>query len=45
MLAKILEKLRNRGFWAGLLTAAAGLVGGSVTAPEFLINIITMIGG
>lgn len=41
----IKEKLRNKGFWAGLLTAVAGLVGGSLTAPEFMIHLITLIGG
>ena len=39
------EKLKNRGFWAGLLTALAGVVGGSLTAPDFMIKLIQLIGG
>ena len=39
------EKLKNKGFWAGILTALAGLVGGSLSAPEFMINLIKLIGG
>jgi len=45
MIAKIFEKIKNRGFWAGVFTALAGLVGGTITAPEFFINLITIIGG
>lgn len=41
----IIEKAKNKSFWAGVLTALAGLVGGSLSAPEFLINIINLIGG
>lgn len=41
----ILEKAKNKSFWAGVLTALAGLVGGSLSAPEFLISIINLIGG
>ncbi|MBO6290590.1 MAG: hypothetical protein J6N45_09785 [Alphaproteobacteria bacterium] len=43
--AKIKEKLKNRGFWAGILTALAGLVGGSLSAPDFMIKLIQLIGG
>lgn len=42
---KYLEKLKNKAFWAGILTALGGLIGGSLTAPEFVIKIINMIGG
>lgn len=45
MLAKIVDKFKNKGFWAGVLTAAAGLLTGAVSAPEFLINLIQLIGG
>lgn len=44
-MSKIVEKIKNKGFWAGILTAAAGLIGGSLTAPEFLIELIKYIGG
>lgn len=44
-MAKYLEKLKNKAFWAGILTALGGLIGGSLTAPEFVIKIINMIGG
>ena len=36
---------KNKSFWAGIFTAVAGLIGGSVTAPEFFINLINLIGG
>ena len=39
------EKAKNKGFWAGLLTAIAGLIGGSMTAPDFMIQLIKLIGG
>lgn len=42
---KFLSKLKNKSFWAGLLTAVAGLIGGSLTAPEALIQLINLIGG
>lgn len=42
---KILEKLKNKGFWAGILTAAGGLVGGALTVPEFMVKLINLIGG
>lgn len=42
---KVKEKFKSKGFWAGVFTAIAGLIGGSVTAPEFLINLINLIGG
>lgn len=41
----IKEKLKNKGFWAGILTALAGLVGGSMSAPDFMIHLIKLIGG
>ena len=44
-MAKFLEKLKNRGFWAGILTAAAGLIGGSMTAPEALIQFVNLLSG
>lgn len=45
MFEKVKEKFKSKGFWAGVITAIAGLIGGSVTAPEFLINLINLIGG
>lgn len=42
---KFSEKLKNKGFWVGLLTAVAGFVGGSITAPDFFIQIVQLIGG
>ncbi len=39
------EKLKNKGFWAGVLTALAGVVGGSLTVPEFMVQLIHLIGG
>lgn len=44
-MSNIKDTIKNRSFWAGILTALAGLVGGSLSAPEFLINIINLIGG
>ena len=41
----ILEKMKNKSFWAGFLTAFAGLVGGSLSVPDILISIINLIGG
>lgn len=45
MLATIKEKLKNRGFWAGVLTATASLITGALSAPEYFINLIKLIGG
>lgn len=46
MLAKIIEKLKNKGFWAGVATAVSGILAGTLTAPEAIINILTnLIGG
>lgn len=42
---KYVEKLKNRGFWVGLLTAVAGFVGGSMTAPDFFIALVHLFGG
>lgn len=39
------EKAKNKGFWAGILTAIAGLIGGSLSAPDFMIKLIQLIGG
>lgn len=46
MLVQILEKLKNRGFWAGVATAIGGILAGTLSAPEAIINLITnLIGG
>ena len=44
-MAKFTEKLKNKGFWCGLLTAIAGFVGGSITAPDFFVALVQLIGG
>lgn len=42
----ILEKLKNRGFWAGVATAVAGILAGTLSAPEAIINVLTnLLGG
>lgn len=46
MLVQILEKLKNRGFWAGVATAIGGVLAGTLSAPEAIINLLTnLIGG
>ena len=46
MLVQILEKLKNKGFWAGVATAVAGILTGALSAPEAIINVLTsLIGG
>lgn len=46
MLVQVLAKLKNRGFWAGIATAVAGVLAGTLSAPEAIINILTqLIGG
>lgn len=45
MFENIKEKIKNKGFWAGVLTAAAGFLGGAYGAPEFFVKLITLIGG
>lgn len=46
MLAKIKEKLKNKGFWAGIATAIGAVLAGTLSAPEAIINILTsLIGG
>ena len=41
----ISEKLKNKGFWAGLLTAVGAFIGGSLTAPEFICELVHLFGG
>ena len=44
MLVQILDKLKNKGFWAGVATAIGGIL--ALSAPEAIINILTqLIGG
>ena len=45
MLEKIKEKFKNKTFWGGVLTATASLITGAMSAPEFFINLINLIGG
>lgn len=46
MLAQILNKLKNRGFWAGVATAIGGVLAGTLSAPEAILNLLTtLIGG
>ena len=45
MFVKISEKIKNKGFWAGVLTGLGSLIAGSLTVPEFIINLINLIGG
>lgn len=46
MAMKILEKLKNKAFWAGVATTIAGVLTGALTAPEAIINVLTsLIGG
>lgn len=45
MLDNVKEKVKNKGFWAGVLTTLAGLIGGTISAPEFFINLIKLLGG
>ncbi len=44
-ISTLTEKVKNRGFWSGLFTAVGAFIGGSLTAPEFIINLIKLIGG
>lgn len=45
MFETVKEKMKNKGFWAGILTAAAGFLGGAYGAPELIIKLINLIGG
>lgn len=46
MLVQILEKLKNKSFWAGVATAVAGILTGALSAPEAIVNVLTsLIGG
>ena len=46
MYMEVLNKLKNRGFWAGVATAIAGVLAGTLSAPEAVLNILTaLIGG
>jgi len=45
MFEKIKEKLKNKGFWAGILTATAGFLAGAYEVPELIIKLINLIGG
>lgn len=41
----ILEKLKNRGFWAGVATAVAGILASTLSAPEAMLNILQSLIG
>ena len=46
MLVQILNKLKNRNFWAGVASSVAGVLAGTVSAREAVINFIpNLIGG
>lgn len=45
MLVQILNKLKNRSFWAGVATTVAGFLAGTLSVPEAIINFINLIGG
>lgn len=45
MLEKLKEKIKNKTFWGGVLAATASLITGAMSAPEFFINLINLIGG
>lgn len=47
MWQKTIEKLKNKSFWAGVATAIAGILAGTMSAPEAIINILQqlLIGG
>ncbi len=45
MLEKVKNKLKNKGFWAGVLATLAGFIGGTMSAPDFFIQLINLIGG
>ncbi len=46
MFSEILNKLKNRGFWAGVATTIAGVLAGTLSAPEAILNLLTsLIGG
>lgn len=46
MYMEIMNRLKNRGFWAGVATAVAGILAGTLSAPEAIINILqSLIGG
>lgn len=42
---EIEEKLKNKGFWAGVLTAAAGFLAGSYSVPDLIVKLVQLIGG
>lgn len=46
MLAKILDKIKNRSFWAGVATAVAGILAGTVSCTDAVISLLTnLLGG
>ena len=45
MLVKLKEGIKSKAFWAGVLTTAAGLLTGALTAPEAIMQLIKLIGG
>lgn len=46
MFLQIIEKLKNRGFWAGVATAIGGVLAGTLSAPEAILNLLNnLIGG
>lgn len=43
MWQKTIEKLKNKSFWAGVATAIAGVLAGTLSTPEAIINILQQL--
>ena len=45
MFEKIKEKIKSKAFWAGVATAVAGVLAGSVEAPKAIYDVISAFFG
>lgn len=42
---KIIDALKSKTFWGGVLTALGGVLTGALTIPDALIQLVHLIGG
>ena len=45
MLEKIKASLKSKGFWAGVASTIAAVLGGAMAAPEAIVSVLTMLIG
>lgn len=42
---KLLNAVKNKSFWGGVLTALGGVLAGTLAIPDAIIQLVQLIGG